>query len=622
MGNTLWNSSPVKTDIPIIITPANPILDDFDKSELAAYIKSNRPKNINLPENFRETMKSVELENTKLIPMSIELYEQLIQIFGEFVKDFTQSNPREKKAFFVRPKFGIEEITKSVDIAAGQYIDLPLNTDIFVADPILVTMKTGEITLDEYNASFNNIISKKDMVGISKRILRDMPNYLKIRFINVFNQHYLQERTATTCIAKGSYVYKASKRGPTTDVNSFRTILAVPNVINQFHRILNMRISDYMLQNRYLDTNIQKGGITGQKFSVFEQFFKLKNVLKHSNKHKNSAVILFLDITNAFGNINLRNLYQILKLYQIDSNCVTYLESFYENLEYYIDIPAAKTNLFKWTNGLIQGCSLSPIMFVIAMNYILTHIDKKYKNNLGYDFGNGIQILLTAFVDDISIVCKDVVSAQIVFDEFNSLCKMLGLTVGLAKCAMMVVNDPASITEDCTSFSGIKRVNTFKYLGEYLSVDGTSTESYAQFIQILVRKLRSIDIKQCAIEQKAVMFNELVPWIQRKTMLMYDIDTAKRIKIISIIKSYTDKWNINDFADIFYNVSSIISESTDTVIHGLVTENIDSDTELEHDVEIANYVFKDTNIRFEYSQIDDEFELDAEIEDLYRLTNK
>ena len=45
-------------------------------------------------------------------------------------------------------------------------------------------------------------------------------------------------------------------------------------------------------------------------------------------------------------------------------------------------------------------------------------------------------------------------------------------------------------------------------------------------------------------------------------------------------------------------------------------EDEDFDADLEDNIEISNYVLKDTNINVSYDQIDDEFQLDAQLEEV------
>src|SRR5690606_13129510 len=234
---------------------------------------------------------------------------------------------------------------------------------------------------------------------------------------------------------------------------------------------------------------------------IFKQFFKIKNVLKDANLKKKSCVVLFLDITDAFGSIKLDRLYQILTLYKVDPKCIDYLRTFYESLDFYVDLNGNATDPFKWVDGLIQGCSLSPLLFMLAMNYLFNYIDTKHNDTCGYDFGDSVnstvetsmenvanniaenftfanscevnptkdiipvtrssnKLLLTAFVDDVGVTCKDIATAQTVFDDFNRVCEMLGLRINKSKCAMMLVNQTDPVPE---SLSDIPIVTDFKY---------------------------------------------------------------------------------------------------------------------------------------------------------------
>lgn len=595
-------------------------LDTLTKEELVNYIKLLKPKNLNLPNDFSERMKNLEIDNTNLIPMCVELYQKMFDTFGEYKPSAdTSAIKTKRRVFFVRPKFDTDAVKKSIE-APVQNISFQLDQNLLNINPALVSMKNTEITVDEFTESFNNTLSKKDMMGISKRILRDMPNYMKVRFTNTFNKILSDfSKVDKLSLGKASYIYKVTKHGPTNDVNSFRQVISIPNTVNQLHRLLCLRLNNYMQLNKYINTDIQKGGVSGQKFAIFEQFYKVKNVLKHANKNKKSCAILFMDLSNAFGNLNLENLYKILALYNVDKNFIEYLREFYNRFEYYVDTANIKTDTFKWKDGLIQGCSLSPLLFITALNYILTYTDKEYKSAHGYALTDTINILLTAFVDDITIICKDMESLQTVYKRLSELLKMLGLPVNKAKCALMVVNDTTGVTGELAE---IQKVNVVKYLGEYVSSDGTCTESYVQFLRGVSRKLKSIDVKTCPTSDKLKLFEVcVVPWIQRRTMAMYDISMTNRLKIVAVIKPYIEKWGGDGSVNIFSNVTPILNDSKDSIISGVNFEDSEFDNELEQNIEVANYVLKDANIKVEYSQIDDEFQLDAELAEYGELVD-
>lgn len=593
--------------------------DDMTKDQFIEYIKSIKPKHVNLPDDMTEKMKNLEIENSELIAMSIELYQKLFASFGEF-KYVADKNSTKKKMFFVKPKFGVDAVKKTIN-SPVQNISTTLDSTLVQPATSLVAMKMDDITVEEFSNSFNNILTKKDMIGINKKMLRDMPQYMKVRFINTYNKIFQDlSKVNNISFGRASYVYKTAKGGSTSDINSFRQIVSIPNPVTQLHRILTLRLNNYMQTNKYIDTTIQKGGVSGQKFAIFEQFYKVKSIFKHANQKKKSCAVLFLDISNAFGNLNLQNLYKVLEVYNVNKNFIEYIKEFYSKFEYYVDTANIKTESFKWGDGLVQGCSLSPLLFIISLNYILTHIDKQHKDACGYDIDGKLKILLTAFVDDICVIAKDMASLEVVYKRLKDLLTMLGLPINKAKCAVMVVNDSSAITGE---LSQIQKVNVFKYLGEYVSSDGSCTESYIQFLKGASRKLILLDKKTISNNDKLKVFEQLiVPWIQRKTMAMYDINMTNRLKIVAIIKPYLEKWGSSGLVNIFSNVTPILNDSTDTVISGAKFEDTDFDDDLQQNIEIANYVLKDANIKIEYSQIDDEFQLDAELEEFGEVINE
>uniref|UniRef100_A0A6C0C7B7 Reverse transcriptase domain-containing protein n=1 Tax=viral metagenome TaxID=1070528 RepID=A0A6C0C7B7_9ZZZZ len=593
-------------------------MSDYSKFQIMEYIKAHRTKNINFPENFRNVMKMIELNNTKLLPMAMELYYKLFEIFGEYHNTGPKKNTFYKKIYFIKPNFSATQVNEKykIDMEMFKIKQLtPFNDQLLQIKRPDLAMITADIRLDEYDESFNDVLAKKDMMGISKRILRDIPEYLKMRFINVYNRIlHNPELIKGSCLSKGSYVYKVAKKGATDNINSFRPISSLPNVVNQFHRILNIRLSNYMLANKYLDVNIQKGGVSGQAVPIVSQYFKLKNVIKHANKNGKPCVVVFIDITNAFGSINKSVLYKILGMYNVDERLIRYLSVFYDNLEYYVEINSVG-QLYKWGDGLIQGCSLSPLLFVIALNYILKTIDEKYKGVCGYDFTDKIKILLTAFMDDIAIVCNNVASAQLIFDDLCGLFDMLGLQINKEKCGIMTINEP---TVPIKSLATIQKVDKYKYLGEYLTSNGDSSEAYAMLLTItMARLIRLNNNPKLDNANKIKMFETLIlPQVQKKLMIMYDIGTSKRIKIASVIKTYVTKWGNVPSMNLFGDLIGLMSTSNDEVIQGIISENICRDDTLEHDIAISDYIFKNPCAGFGYGKVDDEFEVDAEIDAL------
>lgn len=272
----------------------------------------------------------------------------------------------------------------------------------------------------------------------------------------------------------------------------------------------------------------------------------------------------------------------------------------------------SKSETFKWTNGLIQGCALSPLLFVMTLNYIFKYLEKEYLDKCGYDLGTR-KILLTAYIDDICIICNDTTTLSLVYKTLIELFDMMGLSLNKSKCALMTINTDV-IHDD---LKDIALVKTFKYLGEYISSDGTCTESYRQFLTNVTHKLICVDKKNIPKEKKSDIFGStIVPWINRKTMAMYDIDKVRRLKMVAIIKPFIEKWEPNAEIKIFSDIKEILEASTDDIINNVKFTDEEFDKELEEDIDLSNYVMKNMNIKLLYSEINENFTVEEQLEQL------
>lgn len=561
-------------------------LDNMTKGQIIDFIKTLKIKSLIISPDLIDKLKSIEFKNTNLMTICIELYIKSYNIFIDIPINTgiqNQNQGKIKRKFMnVKPGFTKNDVLKTQENKRNIKI---IENDINNIQLPIHEFKKNLITLDEFMDSFNDNVAKKDMIGSSKRLYQNIPEFLRRCIINTFNELYKTRKDMNKiCFGKCTYVYKGQKKGTPDNINAFRPIISIPNIVNIFHRILMIRLSDHMINNNYIDTDIQKGGIKCAKSPIFEQIFKLKETLRHANTNKKPLVITFIDIGNAFGNIDRENLFKVLEFYKVDQNFIEYFREYYNNLEFYVDCQGLKTELIKWLDGLIQGDAISPLFFIIVMNYILKYINNKHGNKYGYEIDNKY-LLFTAFIDDIAIITNSIDGAQIVFDELNEILLSFGLPIGIAKCAIMLVNING---EFIGSLGTIQKVQRFKYLGEYISADGTCVESFNDFVRFLRGRMYGIDTKPIENYQKVEMFNtHLRPWIQRRLVMMYDLSDVNKIYITKLVREFIMKWDYlthsNTPLELFNNPLQMISESNDSWINTLplYEENKESEDYIE-----------------------------------------
>lgn len=574
-------------------------LDSYNKSELLDYIKQMETYALLIDDTYQTKLKDVNIESLNMISICIEMYEKMKNKLDKYVvpKDVELGL---KKKYYVIPRFKIDKVCEQYITSAN--IEFKSEHEIFNfwsvqhSSDDSIDFDDGKITIDEYTGTFKDLTCSRDMIGISKKMLALLPNSLKQKFVSLFNQHLFENRDVSELsIGKSTYIHK---RGKTDDINNFRQIITIPNIVKHLHRIMACRLDAYMSANNYIDKSIQKGGVSGQKYSILEQVCKIKQVIKSANKHGDKACIIFMDISNAFGSIDLKMMYKVLGQYGVPNFFINYVKNYYENFTYYAKIGKETTGQLTWLNGLVQGCPLSPILFVTCLNYILKYLNQKYLEDAGYVISLNEKILFTAYIDDIAMICRDENMATQIFNELVGILKSFGMKVNVKKCAFMNINcDKPDID--------VKQVKIYKYLGEYLSNDGSCLTNYKKLIGTLGRKLLTLNKKkELSNDEKVAIYHKCIQgWLVRKLLIMYDLENDKRMKISGLVKKYIMEWG-GDCSKIvlFSNVDLALNQSNDPVI-----QNMDIDQEQIIEFENKNL----DEIEFKYEQVKEKEKLDG-----------
>ena len=113
--------------------------------------------------------------------------------------------------------------------------------------------------------------------------------------------------------------------------SNFRPITLQPVFAKVFTSIIRNRIYSYLVQNEYIETNIQKGfwkGISG----TIEHNELLTHIINHARKNEERhLVITLLDLKNAFGEVHHNLLQTILSYHHIPIEISGLIRNMYED---------------------------------------------------------------------------------------------------------------------------------------------------------------------------------------------------------------------------------------------------------------------------------------------------
>ena len=157
----------------------------------------------------------------------------------------------------------------------------------------------------------------------------------------------------------------------------------------------------------------------------------------------------------------------MLLQYDIDGQLLTAIKLLYMHSEVCVRVNSATTKPFRVSVELRQGCSLSPILFLIDTDGIV----KKSESCGGVKIGDyTVQRLL--FADDLVLLDSTQNGLQQALEKFSDACSVAGIKISTTKTEFMCLS---RLPKQCSFQIGgvpLKQSEKFKNLGVSFTSDG------------------------------------------------------------------------------------------------------------------------------------------------------
>ena len=220
-----------------------------------------------------------------------------------------------------------------------------------------------EITIDEINLIIKNINIKKSCGEdtITNKLIKLLKPSLSPILHDLYNlsfKHgYIPQnwKNITTIM-----IPKPGKNRH--DIKNYRPI----SLINCLEKILEKIITDKLLSFVNSKNIINKEQSGFQKYkSTNDQLFQLtQSITQNFNRNHNTAAV-FLDIDKAFDRVWHDGLRYKLLQHSVPTSLVRWISDFLKNRKIKIKINNTKSKIINPVNGVPQGSSLSPLLFLI-----------------------------------------------------------------------------------------------------------------------------------------------------------------------------------------------------------------------------------------------------------------
>jgi hypothetical protein len=227
---------------------------------------------------------------------------------------------------------------------------------------------------------------------------------------------YSQRKGIITLIHKGKGLEK-------NDLNNYRPITLTNTDYKIYAKTLAIRLQSVI---RSIINEDQAGFIKGRHISTHLRFFDdLIKLLANENR---SGALLALDFSKAFDTISKQCIKDALKAFKFGPRFSHYINALMENTESCISNGGWLSNSFPVERGIRQGCPVSPLLFVIAVETLAIKIRNSPQVqgiSIYEPVGNHAnKTKIKQFADDTSLTLKnevDIHNAIGIIEEFGKL---------------------------------------------------------------------------------------------------------------------------------------------------------------------------------------------------------
>ena len=197
---------------------------------------------------------------------------------------------------------------------------------------------------------------------------------------------------------KKSLITLVYKRGDKRDPANFRPISLQPAIYKLYTAILARRLAEYCLDNGTISP-FQKGFMPIE--GTFEHSFLMSTMLEDCKRQCRNLRIVWIDFRDAFGSVPHTVMFDMMQRLGIPSNFIQACEEMYSNTECQVKGREGLTRPIPSRTGVKQGCPLSPILFNLTLQGLLTGLQGLPG---GYQLSENVRLQYLAYADDLCVI--------------------------------------------------------------------------------------------------------------------------------------------------------------------------------------------------------------------------
>ena len=258
--------------------------------------------------------------------------------------------------------------------------------------------------------------------GISYKLYKNCPE-VRYRLYKLLQEvwEYKLNPKEVFCLADGIYIPKVQDA---VGIGNFRPISLLNVEGKIYFGVIARRLTNFLMGNNYIDTSVQKAGIPGFP-GCLEHCQMIWRAIREAKLNNKDLQVVWLDLANAYGAVPHDLIYKALDFFYVPAEVKEVLANYFGAVKMRFTTKNYTTDWQDLEIGIMMGCVISPLLFVMCMELILRGARDTAP---GEELENGVILPpLRAFMDDITSLIRGVGDTESILARLQELftrCRM------------------------------------------------------------------------------------------------------------------------------------------------------------------------------------------------------
>lgn len=242
----------------------------------------------------------------------------------------------------------------------------------------------------------------------------------------------LREGSVPPWMTKGRTVLIQKDKSKGNEVSNYRPITCLPLMWKTLTGIINEKVYK-QLDERDLLPPEQKGCRRGSR-GTKDHLLLDKMITKQAKAKKKDLSMAWIDYKKAFDMVPHSWLKECMKIYGISPNIRRLIENSMETWTVILTSANKTLGEVKVRRGILQGDSLSPLLFVVALLPLTEVLNERRE---GYQLERTSKINHLLYMDDLKLYAKSAEEVERLAREVHTVSTDINMEFGISKCGLL-----------------------------------------------------------------------------------------------------------------------------------------------------------------------------------------